>query len=51
MKTEKSLFLDYFVLLPAAYYEASILTKKIQTPCEVGSNDLCRHYKYPEIIE
>lgn len=41
------LFVDYFVLLPAAYYEASILTQKIETPCEIGNTDLCRHYKYP----
>lgn len=40
---------DYFVLLPAAYYEASILTKKIENPCEIGNLGLCRHYKYPQI--
>lgn len=51
IKTDKFLFLDYFVLLPAAYYEASILTKKIENPCELGNSDLCRHYKYPSIIE
>lgn len=49
VKADKdALFLDYFVLLPAAYYEASILTQKIDTPCEILNNDLlCRHYKYP----
>lgn len=41
--------LDYFVLLPAAYYEASILTRKIETPCSLGSLDLCRRYKYPSV--
>lgn len=49
VKTEKYLFLDYFVLLPAAYYEASILTKKIENPCEIGDIESCRHYKYPSI--
>lgn len=41
--------LDYFVLLPAAYYEASILTRKIETPCSLGLMDLCRRYKYPSV--
>lgn len=49
VKTDKYLFLDYFVLLPAAYYEASILTKKIENPCELGNLESCRHYKYPSI--
>lgn len=51
IKGEGALFLDYFVLLPAAYYEASILTHKVDTPCEVGQSGLCRHYKYPLITE
>lgn len=49
VKTDKFLYLDYFVLLPAAYYEASILTKKIENPCELGNLETCRHYKYPSI--
>ncbi|XP_053667229.1 laminin subunit alpha [Anopheles marshallii] len=49
IKTEKTVFLDYFVLLPAAYYEASILTKKIENPCEFDEMDLCRHYQYPSV--
>lgn len=49
VKTDKFLFLDYFVLLPAAYYEASILTKKIHNPCELGDLESCRHFKYPSI--
>lgn len=51
VKTDKYLFLDYFVLLPAAYYEATILTKKIENPCELGDLELCRQYKYPNIEE
>lgn len=51
VKTDKNLFLDYFVLLPAAYYEASVLTRKVNNPCEYGDNKLCRHYKYPSIKE
>lgn len=51
VQTDKYLFLDYFVLLPAAYYEATILTKKIENPCELGNLNLCRHYKYPSINE
>lgn len=51
VKTDRYLFLDYFVLLPAAYYEATILTKKIENPCELGNLELCRHYKYPSITD
>uniref|UniRef100_A0A1B0CH53 Netrin axonal chemotropic factor n=1 Tax=Lutzomyia longipalpis TaxID=7200 RepID=A0A1B0CH53_LUTLO len=45
------IFLDYFVLLPAAYYEASILTKKIENPCEFTDLSLCSHYNYPSIAQ
>ncbi|XP_033329969.2 laminin subunit alpha [Megalopta genalis] len=44
--TKKILFLDYFVLLPSEYYEASILTQGVNIPCVVGSKGLCRHYGY-----
>ncbi|KAH0550044.1 laminin subunit alpha [Cotesia glomerata] len=47
--TEKNLFLDYFVLLPAEYYEATILTQDVDLPCEVGQKSLCRHYDYPNL--
>lgn len=46
---DKSLFLDYFVLLPAEYYEASILTQEVSTPCVIGYRGLCRHYAYPSL--
>lgn len=49
ISTEKSLFLDYFVLLPSEYYEASILTQDVNKPCEIGSQELCRHFAYPNL--
>lgn len=51
VSTDKFIFLDYFVLLPQAYYEGTKLTKKIENPCEISEHGLCRHYKYPSIIE
>ncbi|SPP85142.1 laminin subunit alpha [Drosophila guanche] len=48
-KASKNVMLDYFVLLPAAYYEASILTRQISNPCELGNMELCRHYKYASV--
>ncbi|EDV96510.1 laminin subunit alpha [Drosophila grimshawi] len=48
-KANKNVMLDYFVLLPAAYYEASILTRHIANPCELGNMELCRHYKYANV--
>lgn len=47
--TEKSLFLDYFVLLPSEYYEGGILTQDVNVPCEIGYKGLCRHYGYPNL--
>lgn len=50
VKTDQPLYLDYFVLLPAAYYEATILTRNVVNPCKVNSlSGLCRLYKYPSI--
>ncbi|XP_012267208.2 laminin subunit alpha [Athalia rosae] len=46
---KKSLFLDYFVLLPAAYYEATILTHEVKLPCQIGHRGLCRHFGYPSL--
>ncbi|PBC25348.1 Laminin subunit alpha [Apis cerana cerana] len=48
--TKKSLFLDYFVLLPSEYYEATILTQNVNIPCEIGYKGLCRHYGYPNLM-
>lgn len=47
--TKKSLFLDYFVLLPSEYYEGGILTQDVNIPCEIGYKGLCRHYGYPNL--
>lgn len=47
--TKKSLFLDYFVLLPSEYYEGGILTQDVNIPCEIGNKELCRHYGYPNL--
>ncbi|KOB71560.1 putative laminin A chain [Operophtera brumata] len=40
---------DYFVLIPEAYYEATVLTKLVDKPCEVGDDSLCRHFGYPSL--
>ncbi|XP_014485447.1 PREDICTED: laminin subunit alpha isoform X2 [Dinoponera quadriceps] len=47
--TKKSLFLDYFVLLPSEYYEGTILTQDVNIPCKIGYKELCRHYGYPNL--
>lgn len=42
--------LDYFVLLPAAFYEATILEKRVENPClGDGGSSLCRNYAYPSL--
>ncbi|EGI60824.1 PREDICTED: laminin subunit alpha [Acromyrmex echinatior] len=50
ISTKRSMFLDYFVLLPSEYYEGGILTQDVNVPCEVGYKGLCRHYGYPNLI-
>ncbi|XP_050725715.1 laminin subunit alpha-like isoform X5 [Eriocheir sinensis] len=53
IKNTHNLFLDYFVLLPLAYYEGTILTRNVTTPCRMGmrSGDMCLHYAYPDIFQ
>lgn len=45
----QTLLLDYFVLLPAYYYEAGILVKPVSEPCTVGNQTLCQQYHYPKV--
>ncbi|CAB3226438.1 unnamed protein product [Arctia plantaginis] len=49
IKTTKEVMIDYFVLVPEAYYEATILTKLVDKPCEVGDKELCREFAYPSV--
>ncbi|KAK6627792.1 hypothetical protein RUM44_010271 [Polyplax serrata] len=49
ISTDKTIFLDYFVLLPAAFYEATILEERVDTPCTINGPNLCRHYSYPQL--
>lgn len=37
------------MLLPEAFYEATILARNVENPCRVGENGLCRRYSYPNI--
>ncbi|GBO36779.1 Laminin subunit alpha, partial [Araneus ventricosus] len=54
IRVEKPLFLDYMVLLPEAYYEATILREDVSSPCMVHGPDatsedseVCLFYRYP----
>ncbi|XP_059055423.1 laminin subunit alpha [Achroia grisella] len=49
IKTTKEVMIDYFVLVPEAYYEATVLTKLVEKPCIIEDRELCRHYVYPSI--
>ncbi|KAL3869382.1 hypothetical protein ACJMK2_042067 [Sinanodonta woodiana] len=50
LKADNSIFLDYMVLIPQSYYEATILQQQVSRPC-VSPNDQgpCVHYNYPNI--
>lgn len=45
------IFQDYFVILPAEYYEGNILVDKVLNPCVIDNIEvgLCRHFDYPSI--
>ncbi|XP_068120602.1 laminin subunit alpha-5 [Hyperolius riggenbachi] len=50
----EDVLLDYFVLLPSAYYEAPILQVKVTEPCTYAptteqTNQNCLMYKYPSL--
>ncbi|CAG2053236.1 unnamed protein product [Timema podura] len=51
IKNQKSLFVDYFVFIPDAYYEATKLVEKVDAPCEIGNKGLCRHFRYPNLTQ
>lgn len=40
---------DYFVLIPAEYYEASLLVSNVTNACTIDENKVCRHYLYPKV--
>ncbi|KAH9634640.1 hypothetical protein HF086_000612 [Spodoptera exigua] len=50
IKTTKEIMIDYFVLIPEAYYEATVLTKLVDKPCVIGDKKLCRHFAYPSLF-
>lgn len=37
------------MLIPEAYYEATVLTKLVDKPCIIGEKKLCRHFAYPSL--
>ncbi|XP_050541070.1 laminin subunit alpha [Daktulosphaira vitifoliae] len=51
IKIDQGLFVDYFVILPAEYYEGNILVDKVLNPCITDNieDSLCRHFDYPSI--
>ena len=52
--TNKSLYLDYFALLPAAYYEATILQERVLRPClfnDQQSQGSCRLFTYASLAD
>lgn len=52
LKVDKNdLLLDYMVLIPQSYYEPNIFQDKVNEPCKLSYDDLCRHYSYPKFSE
>ncbi|XP_046389625.1 laminin subunit alpha [Ischnura elegans] len=56
IKVDQYVLLDYFVIMPSAFYEATILSKSVNNPCLAVSgnssgNTLCRHFQYPKVSQ
>lgn len=50
LETPEQVYVDYMVLLPSAYYEATLLHNKFYMPCTIpASNDVCKHYVYVDL--
>lgn len=52
IKVEKDILIDYMVLIPEAYYEATLLKQFNPLPCLDEDRDdvtLCSHYAYPPL--
>ncbi|XP_015919728.2 laminin subunit alpha isoform X1 [Parasteatoda tepidariorum] len=51
LRIEKPLFLDYMVLLPQSYYEATLLQQHVLNPCLLQSSneEMCLMYRFPPL--
>ncbi|XP_077547053.1 laminin subunit alpha [Haemaphysalis longicornis] len=51
IKAQKPVFMDYIVLLPEAFYEATLLQEEVKQPCLRGHphNAACRQLRYPTL--
>ncbi|XP_042143659.1 laminin subunit alpha-like, partial [Ixodes scapularis] len=51
IKAPRPVFLDYMVLLPEAFYEATLLQERVRHPCLRGGNMAgpCRQLRYPAL--
>ncbi|XP_064486972.1 laminin subunit alpha-like [Ornithodoros turicata] len=48
VQVQKPIFMDYVVVLPEAYYEATLLQEDVRKPCSPGSPGPCRLMRYPD---
>ncbi|XP_053393780.1 laminin subunit alpha-like isoform X2 [Mercenaria mercenaria] len=52
IKTDESVFLDYMILIPQAYYEATVLQNTVYRPCLTPDDaGPCIHYRYPNVLD
>lgn len=51
IKVDNELLLDYFVLLPEDFYLASILNQKVENPCKINQQNLCKEFSYPNVTQ
>lgn len=50
IKAKKRFFLDYIVLIPSEYFQASALHESINNPCNASSTDAsCLDLLYPPV--
>lgn len=50
LKSPRTLFVDYMVLVPREYYEASVLQQPVNDVCLINvNNEPCKHYVYLDV--
>jgi laminin alpha 3/5 len=52
IKVDKNeLLIDYMVLIPQAYFDQTIFQDRVNEPCKLLNQDMCRHYSFPKLPE
>ena len=52
LKADKNdLLIDYIVLIPQTYFDQTVLQERLNEPCTLNKQHMCKHYAYPQLPE